>query len=246
MTDLSTSGGPLLGRKALVLGPRGDLHAAVEAALDAAGASVAPAAGPVDVRTASDVREAVHAAVSELGSIDLAVVVPAELVVLDPVSSAGDEAAVSGLIVAMTAAEVLLPELIRAAEEGRPNDLVLLHPDLARRPAPGHAAVGVVAAGIGHLARSLRAEFAGRGARIRAIELPVLHGDDGADRAAWAGPARKWHAALDARDVAGTVVFAAALPPEVNLSEVVIEPTSHRRGSARVGQDMAPTPPAAG
>ena len=246
MTTSTDHALPLRDRTVLVTGASSGIGAATVRQLSGAGASVlacarraerldalvAETAGapgrvvahPLDVTDHDALRDAVRRCGKELGGPD-AVVANAGVVGGGDVGEADLEAwrrlldvDVLGL---MATVALSLPALRAAAAAGSAADVVLVGSASGRRVAsPGSPAYAAAKHAVTGFAEALRQEVHGDGVRVTLLEPGFV------DTEATAG--KDWGDVepLAADDVAGLVVHALALPPRVQLSEVLVRPTS--------------------
>lgn len=203
---------PVAGRRAVVIGlPL--IADAVTAELVAGGARVEQVATARElVATADDVRE-------RLGGVDLVVaalggigggpfgLTPAEKWAEMVEQGAGD---------AVLAARAFLDDLLTAAANDRPADLVLVGSAAASELVPAFAVHAATAAGAAQLARTLRVELGGTLVRVRHVAVGWV-----------ATRARDDGASLTPADVARTVVFTVTMPPTTNVAEVSLLATRY-------------------
>jgi NADP-dependent 3-hydroxy acid dehydrogenase YdfG len=203
---------PVAGRRAVVIGlPL--IADAVAAELLAGGAQVVQVATARElVASADDVRE-------RLGGVDLVVaalggigggpfgLTPAERWAEMVEQGAGD---------AVLAARAFLDDLLTAAANDRPADLVLVGSAAASELVPAFAVHAATAAGAAQLARTLRVELGGTLVRVRHVAVGWV-----------ATQSRDDGVSLTPADVARTVVFTVTMPPTTNVAEVSLLATRY-------------------
>ena len=239
---------PLSGRVAVVTGATSGIGAATARRLADDGAAVAvigrradrlreipgTLAVPTDVSDPAALERAAETIRAALGPVDL-VVANAGAMLAAPYESASPgewdrmlDVNVRGLL---WTGRAFATDLIAAAADGRPADLVHVGSIGAHEVFPGYAVYGATKAAVAHLTRNLRAELGPRGVRVKTIEPGLVAtelGDDMADagnREAL-GEMRAQIGPLPPEDVAATIAFAVALPPRVNVAELIVLPTA--------------------
>lgn len=235
-------------RIAVVTGATSGIGAATARALSDAGATVVltgrradrldalAAELPRAVAVPADVDDPapVAAAARELGGADL-VVANAGTMMGAPFDEA-DEAEwdrmidvnLRGLI---RTSRAFTADLLAAAGDGKPADLVLVSSVGAHLRFPGWAVYCATKAGVTHLARNLRTELGPRGVRVKAVEPGIVAtelGDDATHATAIAAldEMRTALEPLEPGDIAAAIAFAASAPPRVNVAELVVVPTA--------------------
>jgi NADP-dependent 3-hydroxy acid dehydrogenase YdfG len=122
------------------------------------------------------------------------------------------------------------PDLLAAAGEGAPADLVHVGSIGGHEVFPNYGVYGATKAAVAHLTRNLRAELGPRGVRVKNVEPGLVRtelGDQASDAglretlAAW----RDEMGALPPGDVADAIAFAVAAPARVNVAELIVLPT---------------------
>ncbi|GAB3656109.1 SDR family oxidoreductase [Actinocorallia lasiicapitis] len=126
--------------------------------------------------------------------------------------------------------DAFLPDLLDAAGQDRPADLITTSSIVAQVVFPGFAVYNATKAAVSHLSRTLRAELGPQGVRVTAVEPALaeteLQGhvtDDGIN--AYVGQLREAFPWLTADDIAGVITFTAEQPKHVNLSQITVYPT---------------------
>ncbi|MGY1846121.1 MULTISPECIES: SDR family oxidoreductase [unclassified Blastococcus] len=131
-------------------------------------------------------------------------------------------------------AQTFSRDLFAAAAAGGSADLVLVGAIAGDITFPGYAVFSAVEAAVAQLARTLRAEYAPRGVRVRTVQPGLTDSELGSDISDEV-TARAWEELktrvppIDAADVASAVVFGAAMPAHVNVADVVVLPTLQDR-----------------
>ncbi|WP_204040633.1 SDR family oxidoreductase [Acrocarpospora phusangensis] len=121
-------------------------------------------------------------------------------------------------------------DLLAAAAEGRPADLVHVGSIGGHNVFPNYAVYGATKAAVAHLTRNLRTEFGPRGVRVRTIEPGLVAtelGEDMRDEAQREHLAR-WRAdvpPLESEDIADVIAYTVAAPARMNVARVEVLPT---------------------
>lgn len=256
LEDTKTAHRPLADRVAVVTGATSGIGAATARRLASDGASVALVgrreerlrdltaelrdASQADViRITADVsdRDAVERAAGsirdKLGRVDL-VVANAGVMLPAPFEEAETaewdrmiDTNVRGLL---ATGRAFTPDLLAAAAEGAPADLVHVGSVGGHQTFPNYAVYGATKAAVAHLTRNLRAELGPRGVRVKDVEPGLVRtelGDQTSDTgirdslATW----RDEIGALPPEDIADAIAFAVAAPPRVNVAELIVLPT---------------------
>jgi NADP-dependent 3-hydroxy acid dehydrogenase YdfG len=257
LEDSKTARLPLAGRVAVVTGATSGIGAATARRLAADGASVAlvgrreerlrELAAELGDSTDADVtdaaldvsdREALERAAGtirdELGRVDL-VVANAGVMLPAPFEKADTaewdrmlDTNVRGLL---ATGRAFANDLIAAAAEGGPADLVHVGSIGGHEVFPNYGVYGATKAAVAHLTRNLRAELGPRGVRVKNVEPGLVRtelGDHASDAgiraslAAWrdeVGP-------LPPEDIADAIAFAVAAPARMNVAELIVLPTA--------------------
>lgn len=247
---MTTSDATLHGRSALITGGGTGIGAATATAIAAAGASVtitgrrrAPLAriaasigatiAEADVTDPGAIDRAVELARTTHGPLDLVVanagaMLPAPFVDADPQEwHRMIEVNVLGVL---NTARAALPDLLGAAQDGRPADLVLVSSIGAHLVMDDYAVYMASKAAVTHLARNLRSEVGRRGVRVRVVEPGMTQSDlasDASDEAALQRLADlgRLIPPIPAERVGRTVAWSCALPADTNVAAVEILPT---------------------
>jgi NADP-dependent 3-hydroxy acid dehydrogenase YdfG len=244
---------PLAGRVAVVTGATSGIGAATARRLASDGAAVAIVGrreerlrdlaaelGDGAMRVAADVTDlpALEAAADSirdrLGRVDL-VVANAGVMLPAPFESADTgewdrmlDTNVRGLL---ATGRAFAGDLIAAAAEGGPADLVHVGSIGGHEVFPNYGVYGATKAAVAHLTRNLRAELGPRGVRVKNVEPGLVRtelGDHASDAdirqslATW----RDEIGALPPGDIADAIAFAAAAPARVNVAELIVLPTT--------------------
>jgi NADP-dependent 3-hydroxy acid dehydrogenase YdfG len=237
----------LQNRIAVVTGATSGIGAATAGALAAEGARVAAFgrredrlkeldALPigVDVRDAAAGRAAADRVRAELGRPDL-VVANAGVMLGAPFEEADpaewDAMIGTNVTGLLHTARVFVDDLLAAAAEGRPADLVLVGSVGGHQVFPNYAVYCATKAAVAHLTRNLRAELGPRGVRVKNVEPGITStelGDGMRDLSIkeQLGQWRKGLETLRPEDIAAGIAWAAAMPARMNVAEMIIVPTA--------------------
>jgi NADP-dependent 3-hydroxy acid dehydrogenase YdfG len=253
-TTQETGARPLAGRVAVVTGATSGIGAATARRLAADGASVALIGrreerlrdlvaeldGAASVPVATDVTD--RAALerlaenvrAELGPVDL-VVANAGVMLAAPFEQANTaewdrmlDTNVRGLV---HTGRAFAHDLLDAAAEGGPADLVFVGSIAGHQVFPNYGVYGATKAAVAHLTRNLRTELGPRGVRVKNVE-PGLVGTELGDDMQDAGireALSDWRSdigALSPDHIADAIAYAVAAPPQVNVAELIVLPTT--------------------
>ncbi|WCB92346.1 putative oxidoreductase [Baekduia alba] len=245
---------PLTGRVAVVTGATSGIGAATAQSLVAAGAAVAvvgrraerldelavlldddgvvPVAADVsDPDALTGVAEVVRA---KLGRVDLVVANAGQMLGApweDADVAEWDrmiDVNVRGLL---RTGRVFADDLLAAAAEGLPADLVHVGSVGGHLTFPNYGVYAATKAAVAHLTRNLRAELGPRGVRVKAVEPGLVATELGDDMAHDTGREmlaglHAQIAALEPGDIADAIAYAVAAPPRVNIAELIVVPTA--------------------
>ena len=253
-TTQETGARPLAGRVAVVTGATSGIGAATARRLAADGASVAligrrderlrdlvaELEGAASVPIATDVTdpEALERLAEtvrvELGPVDL-VVANAGVMLAAPFEQADTaewdrmlDTNVRGLV---HTGRAFAHDLLDAAAEGGPADLVFVGSIAGHQVFPNYGVYGATKAAVAHLTRNLRTELGPRGVRVKNVE-PGLVGTELGDDMQDAGireALSDWRSdigALSPDHIADAIAYAVAAPPQVNVAELIVLPTT--------------------
>ena len=253
-TTQETGARPLAGRVAVVTGATSGIGAATARRLAADGASVAligrrderlrdlvaELEGAASVPIATDVTdpEALERLAEtvrvELGPVDL-VVANAGVMLAAPFEQANTaewdrmlDTNVRGLV---HTGRAFAHDLLDAAAEGGPADLVFVGSIAGHQVFPNYGVYGATKAAVAHLTRNLRTELGPRGVRVKNVE-PGLVGTELGDDMQDAGireALSDWRSdigALSPDHIADAIAYAVAAPPQVNVAELIVLPTT--------------------
>jgi NADP-dependent 3-hydroxy acid dehydrogenase YdfG len=170
---------------------------------------------------------------AELGRVDL-VVANAGVMLAAPFERA-DEAEwdrmidlnIRGLL---RTGRAFIDDLIATAAAGGRADLVHVGSIGGHESFPNYGVYCATKAAVAHLTRNLRRELGPRNVRVKTIEpglVPTELGDGMADAEQRAN-LEQWRnsiVALRPQDIADAIAFAVAMPPHVNVAELVVVPT---------------------
>ena len=240
----------LHGRIAVVTGASSGIGAATARALTERGARVALLARrvdrisdlakelggiavPTDVTDAASVAAAAETIRHDLGRPDL-LVVNAGVMLAAPFGTADPgewqqmiDTNVAGLI---TTSRAFVPDLVAAAEAGRPADLVHVGSIASRQQFPGYAVYSATKAAVLALTRALRQEYGPQGVRVRVIEPGLTASELGdtmldPDARNFLADFRDQLTPIPAADVAETIAWTTAAPARMNIAELTVLPT---------------------
>jgi NADP-dependent 3-hydroxy acid dehydrogenase YdfG len=129
----------------------------------------------------------------------------------------------------LTVTHAFLPALKRSAAT-RTTDLINVSSIAADRFQPGMAAYGASKAGVSHLTRALRTELAGQGIRVTNLEPGMVDGTELADDfppelQAMVDDLRTILPAVPVAEVADLIAYVVSRPREVNLPNLLIQPS---------------------
>ena len=253
-TTQETGARPLAGRVAVVTGATSGIGAATARRLAADGASVAligrrderlrdlvaELEGAASVPIATDVTdpEALERLAEtvrvELGPVEL-VVANAGVMLAAPFDQADTaewdrmlDTNVRGLV---HTGRAFAHDLLDAAAEGGPADLVFVGSIAGHQVFPNYGVYGATKAAVAHLTRNLRTELGPRGVRVKNVE-PGLVGTELGDDMQDAGireALSDWRSdigALSPDHIADAIAYAVAAPPQVNVAELIVLPTT--------------------
>lgn len=188
----------------------------------------------VDVRDAAAVRSAAERIRTALGRPDL-VVANAGVMLGAPFEEADpaewDAMIGTNVTGLLHTARAFIDDLLAAAAEGRPADLVLVGSVGGHQVFPHYGVYCATKAAVAHLARNLRAELGPRGVRVKNVEPGVVATElgDGMRDTSVKEQLGAWRAALQTLrgdDIAAGIAWAAAAPARMNVAEMVIVPTA--------------------
>jgi NADP-dependent 3-hydroxy acid dehydrogenase YdfG len=253
-TTPATGAQPLTGRVAIVTGATSGIGAATARRLAGDGASIAlvgrredrlrdladQLAGAGTVPVAADVTDPAslerlaETVRAELGRVDL-VVANAGVMLAAPFEQADtaewDRMLDTNIRGLLHTGRAFVPDLLEAAAEGGRADLVHVGSIGGHEVFPNYGVYGATKAAVAHLTRNLRAELGPRGVRVKNVEPGLVGTELGDDmqntdaREALAG----WRSeigALSPDHIADAIAFAVAAPPQVNVAELIVLPTT--------------------
>jgi NADP-dependent 3-hydroxy acid dehydrogenase YdfG len=252
-TTQETRAQPLTGRVAVVTGATSGIGAATARRLAADGATVAVVGrreerlrelvaelqGSATVPVAADVTDPAaferlaETVRAELGRVDL-VVANAGAMLAAPFERADtaewDRMLDTNIRGLLHTGRAFASDLLAAADVGERADLVLVGSIGGHEVFQNYAVYGATKAAVAHLARNLRAELGPRGVRVKNIEPGLVGTELGDDmqeagmRDALAGM-RSEIGALTPDHIANAIAYAVAVPPQVNVAELIVLPT---------------------
>ncbi len=130
----------------------------------------------------------------------------------------------------LNTAQTFIDALLDAAAAGRRADLILIGAISANHIYPSFSVHAATSAAVTQFARTLRAEYGSRGLRVHTIELGYARTQFGAGmhdstaRDVWT-TLESTVRPLEPGVVAEIVALTAAMPPGVNIAEMVLVPT---------------------
>jgi len=187
----------------------------------------------VDVTQGDSLARAADSIREHLGRVDL-VVAAAGVMFPAPFEHADtaewDRMLATNMHGLLTTNRAFVGDLIAAAADGGPSDLVQVGSVGGHQVFPTYAVYGATKAAVAHLTRNLRSELGPRGVRVKNIEPGLVMtelGDGMQDPRGREGLAemRRQIGPIEPADIAGAIAFAVAAPPQVNIAELIVLPT---------------------
>ncbi|HEX4226204.1 MAG TPA: SDR family oxidoreductase [Pseudonocardiaceae bacterium] len=219
------------GAKVALLARRRDRLTDLADKINANGGTAIPVA--VDVADKAAVAAAVEQVHDKLGPAGI-VVNNAGVMLPNPIGEGRDDQWTrmieTNLVGVLRVINGFLPDLIAAAADGRPADLVNISSIGAHITFPNYAVYGATKAALTHLSATLRTELGPQHVRVTNIEPGLVdteladHMDD-----AMAEHLRGLLSGIDplrGTDVADLIGFVTSRSPQVNLRQVMVLPTS--------------------
>jgi NADP-dependent 3-hydroxy acid dehydrogenase YdfG len=241
----------LTGRIAVVTGASSGIGAATARTLAAGGARVAVLARrvdriealakeidgiavPADVTDPESLAGAAATVRAELGRPDLVVANAgvmngAPFATAEPVEwSAMVDTNVTGLL---HTGKAFVDDLLAAAADGRPADLVHVGSIASHEVFPGYAVYSATKAAVAALTRGLRLDLGPRGVRVRAVEPGITESELGETMLDTEGretleEIRRRVGPIPAGDIAEAIAWSAAAPARVNVAQLIVVPTA--------------------
>jgi NADP-dependent 3-hydroxy acid dehydrogenase YdfG len=237
-------------RTAVVTGATSGIGAATARRLAADGASVAilgrreerlreladeigATALAADVSDRGEVERVAAEAREQVGRVDL-VVASAGVMLAAPFEEADttewDRMLDTNLRGLLYTGRAFAQDLLAAAGEGRPADLVHVGSIGGHEVFPNYGVYGATKAAVAHLTHNLRTELGPRGVRVKNVEPGLVVTELGSHVEHQAGREllQQLLAAVDPiapEAIADAIAFAVAAPPEVNVAELIVLPT---------------------
>lgn len=253
--EVSSNTGDLAGRTAVITGAASGMGAATARLLAARGARVAlwarradrleELAGkiaadggqalpvPVDVTDEASVAAGAARVHDAFGPVDL-VVNGAGVMLPNPIDAGRTDEWTrmvdTNLTGALRVVGAFTQDLLAAAADGRPADLVNISSIGAHVPFPTYAVYSATKAALTQLSASLRTEFGPRNVRVTNIEPGLTESELGShvDNATATSQLDDMFAALgglSSEDIADLIAYITSRPAHVNLRQVIVLPT---------------------
>ncbi|MFJ3306787.1 SDR family oxidoreductase [Streptomyces sp. NPDC086549] len=219
------------GARVALLARRGDRLAELTEKITADGGQAL--AVQVDVTDQESITRATERIHRAYGQADL-VVNGAGVMLPNPIADGRDDEWTRMIDTNLTGAlhivRAFVPDLIAAAADGRPADLINISSIGAHVAFPNYAVYGATKAALTHLSATLRTELGPRNVRVTNIE-PGLTGTELGGHIDNTELSRQLDGmfteidALTADDIADLIAYTTSRPARVNLRQVVILPT---------------------
>jgi NADP-dependent 3-hydroxy acid dehydrogenase YdfG len=128
----------------------------------------------------------------------------------------------------LSTGKAFVDDLLAAAADGRPADLVHVGSIASHEVYPGYAVYSATKAGVAALTRGLRLELGRRGVRVRAIEPESELGESMLDTEGreTLEQIRRQVGPIPAGDIAEAIAWSAAAPARVNVAQLIVLPTA--------------------
>jgi NADP-dependent 3-hydroxy acid dehydrogenase YdfG len=219
------------GARVALLARRADRLETLAAKITADGGQALPVA--VDVTDAESVGAAAERIGREYGRVDL-VVNSAGVMLPNPVDAGRTDEWARMLDTNLTGVlriiDAFRADLLAAAAEGRPADLVNISSIGAHVTFPNYAVYGATKAALTHLSASLRTEFGPRDVRVTNIEPGLTDTElgghiDNAELTEQLDGMFQAIGPLSSEDVADLIAYVTSRAAHVNLRQVIVLPT---------------------
>jgi NADP-dependent 3-hydroxy acid dehydrogenase YdfG len=218
------------GAAVALVGRRADRLEALAAELDADGGVVAV---PLDVADPAAVTRAAEEVRAQLGRVDLVVANAGQMLAgpfEDQDVDEWDRMIDVNLRGLLRVGRAFADDLIAAAAEGLPADLVHVGSVGGHLTFPNYGVYCATKAAVAHLTRNLRVELGPRGVRVKCVEPGLVATELGEHMVHPTGRATLEQFSgltpLEPGDLADAIAWSVAAPPRMNVAELIVVPTS--------------------
>jgi NADP-dependent 3-hydroxy acid dehydrogenase YdfG len=218
------------GAAVALVGRRADRLEALAAELDADGGVIAV---PLDVADAAAVAKAAEEIRAQLGRVDLVVANAGQMLAgpfEDQDVDEWDRMIDVNLRGLLRIGRAFADDLLAAAAEGLPADLVHVGSVGGHEKFPNYGVYCATKAAVAHLTRNLRTELGPRGVRVKCIEPGFVATELGDHMVHPTGRATLEQFSgltpLEPSDLAAAIAWSVAAPPRMNVAELIVVPTS--------------------